>query len=281
MNYFKILGLEEEPFSTSPDPEFFYESIEHREALLRLEIAIKLKRGLSLILGDVGAGKTTLARKLFGIFSDKTKYLFNIILDPTSESEIEFLAALVELFGINPNGNNASPWPSVSGYKRAIEKYLFEKAVDEGKTIILLVDEAQKLTPSALESLRLLLNYETNKFKLLQLVLLGQMELLPQIKGIKNFWERIALKYIINPLNEEETNRIIQFRLKQAGYKNRKPLFNNEAISVIYEYTQGCPRHICHLCHDCLEKLVINNKEAVDKELVHDLIAEEIKIVNA
>ena len=90
MSYYKVLGLEEEPFSTSPDPAFFYESAEHREALLRLEIAIKQKRGASLVLGDVGTGKTTLARKLFHLFSDKAKYDFSIILDPGSETELDF-----------------------------------------------------------------------------------------------------------------------------------------------------------------------------------------------
>ncbi len=274
MSYFKILGLEEEPFSTSPDPEFFYESVEHREALLRLGIAIELKRGLSVILGDVGTGKTTLARKLFSLFSDKARYDFNMILDPVSESEPEFLLSLTDTFEIKPDNS------SVSGYKKTLERYLFQKGVDENKTIILLIDESQKLKPNAIEVLRTLLNYETNKFKLLQLVLLGQMELLPQIKEIKNFWERIALKYVINPLNEEETKEMIKFRLKQAGYKNRIPLFNNEAIGVIYNYTQGCPRRICHLCHDALEALVLRNKNAVDKEIVQDLIAEEVKVAN-
>lgn len=275
MSYFKILGLEEEPFSTSPDPEFFYESVEHKEALLRLGIAIELKRGLSLILGDVGTGKTTLARKLFSLFSDKTRYDFSMILDPASSTERQFLSALIDLFEIKPDN------PTISGYKKALERYLFQKGVDENKTVILLIDEAQKLSDSAIEALRTLLNYETNKFKLLQLVLLSQLELLPRIKEIKNFWERIALKYVINPLNEKETKEMIEFRLKQAGYKNKAPLFGDEAIRVIYNYTQGCPRRICHLCHDILEVLVMRNKDAVDKEIVQDLVAEQMKVVNA
>jgi len=272
MSYFKILGLEEEPFSTSPDPVFFYESLEHREALLRLEVAIELKRGLSVIMGDVGTGKTTLARKLFSIFSDKAKYDFTMILDPVSESEPEFLSSLTDSFEIK------SPDSSISAYKKSLEKYLFQKGVDENKTIILLIDEAQKLSPQTIEALRTLLNYETNKFKLLQLVLLAQMELLPLAKGIKNFWERIALKYVINPLNEKETGEMITFRLKTAGYRHRLPLFDKGAIESIYNYTQGCPRRICHLSHDALEMLVIKTRETVDKEIVQDLIGEEMKI---
>ena len=274
MSYYKVLGLEEEPFSTSPDPEFFYESSEHREAILRLEIALKLKRGLSMILGDVGTGKTTLARKLFSIFSDKTKYDFSMILDPASDSESSFLSSVTEAFEIKVDNLSAL------NYKKALENYLFQKGVDENKTVILLIDEAQKLNASSIEALRTLLNYETNKFKLLQLVLLGQMELLPQINQIKNFWERIALKYVINPLNEKEVKEMIAFRLKQAGYKSALPLFNEEAIDVIYNYTQGCPRRICHLCHDALEVLVMKSKSEVDKEIIQDLIGEEIKITN-
>jgi len=274
MSYFKILGLEEEPFSTSPDPAFFYESQEHKEALLRLGVAIELKRGLSVILGDIGTGKTTLARKLFSLFSDKSRYDFNMILDPASDSELEFLSSLTDSFEIKPDNF------SISGYKKALERYVFQKGVDENKTIIFLIDEAQKLNSSSIETLRALLNYETNKFKLLQLVLLGQMELLPQIKEIRNFWERIALKYVINPLSEEETRGMINFRIKQVGYKNGIPLFSDEAIGVIHNYTQGCPRRICHLCHDSLEALVIRNKERVDKEIVQDLISEEMKVAN-
>lgn len=274
MSYFKILGLEEEPFSTSPDPAFFYESQEHKEVILRLEIAIKLKRGLSVVLGDVGAGKTTLARKLFSIFSDKAEYDFNMILDPTSKSEYALLLTLGKVFEIKPG------FHSISNYKRAIEKYLFEKAVDDDKVVILIIDEAQKLNADTIEVLRLLLNYETNKFKLLQLVLLGQIELLPLIKGIKNFWERIALKYVVNPLNEEETKKMIEFRLKIAGYKQHLSLFTDSAIETIYNYTQGCPRRICHLCHNALETLVVRNKDRVDKETIQDLISEEIKIAD-
>ncbi len=274
MSYYKILGLEEEPFSTSPDPDFFYESAGHKEALLRLEISLNLKRGLSLILGDVGTGKTTLARKLFATFSDKTKYYFSMILDPASRSELDFHVSVADAFEIKPEVL------TVRGYKKAMERHLFQRGLDENKTVILLVDEAQKLNDSAIEVLRTLLNYETNKFKLLQLVLLGQTELLPQLKEINNFWERIALKYVINPLNEKEIKEMIEFRLRQAGYKHQMPLFNDDAISVIHDHTQGCPRRICHLCHDALEMLIIKNRPIVDRDVINELLSEEMSLVN-
>ena len=272
MSYFKVLGLEEEPFSTSPDPAFFYESISHREALLRLEIGIKLKRGLSVILGDVGYGKTTLARKLFSVFSDKSKYDFNMILDPTADSESEFLAILQDLLEIK------SESPSVFSCKRALERYLFQKGVEENKTTILLIDEAQKLAEPALEVLRMLLNYETNKFKILQLVLFGQIELLPLIRAKKNFWDRISLKYRIEPLTRQETKEMIHFRLTQVRYPNGYPLFNEDAIDAIYEYTQGCPRRINMICHDALEILVMKNLSRVNREVIQGLVAEELQV---
>ena len=274
MSYYKVLGLEEEPFSTSPDPSFFYESMEHREAHLRLEIAIKLKRGLSVILGDVGSGKTTLARKVFGQFSDKSQYELSMILDPVSNTEQEFLSLLAEAFGISPEQASAA------GYKKALERHIFQKGVNEDKTVILLIDESQKLSHHALEVLRTLLNYETNKFKLLQLVLFSQMELLPQLKGMKNFWDRIALKYVINPLNQKETKELILFRLTQAGYKQRIPLFNDVAIQLIYDYTKGYPRRITMLCHNALEMLIIRNKEVVDREIIEELVNEELKVAH-
>jgi general secretion pathway protein A len=273
MSYYKILGLDEEPFSTSPDPAFFYESLEHREALVRLEIAIKLKRGASLVLGDVGTGKTTLSRKLFSAFSDKSKYDFGMILDPAAESEQQFMESLVEVYDLKPENS------SLHGLKKAMERFLFQKGVDENRTVVLLVDEAQKLTPESMEALRTLLNYETNKFKLLQLVLMGQMELLPEIRKIRNFWERIALKYVINPLSEAETREMIEFRLKQAGYRSARPLFDAEALEEVFAFTQGCPRRINLVCHNALELAVMKNRPSVDRGIIQELVSEEMRIV--
>lgn len=275
MSYYKVFGLEEEPFSTSPDPAFFYESAEHREALLRLEIAVKLKRGASLVLGDVGTGKTTLARKLFHTFQDRTKYEFGMILDPGADSELELLASLADVFEIPSEADTAH------GYRKAIEAYLFQKGVSEGKTVILLIDEAQKLNAEAIEVLRTLLNYETNKFKLLQLVLFAQTELLPQVQRIHNFWDRLSLKYVINPLSLKETREIIAFRLKQAGYRKNAPLFTDGAVDMIFHRTEGCPRRIMMLCHNALENLVVKNRSVVDHEAIRELISEEARIVDA
>ena len=271
MSYYKILALEKEPFSTSPDPAFFFRSQSHESALKRLEITIRLRRGLSVILGDVGTGKTTLSRTLLQSFQGEDSFIFHLILDPNYKTEFQFLSSLAKMFGITPELR------STLEYKDAIEKYLFHKGVDENKTIILLIDEGQKLNANQLELLRILLNYETNEFKLLQLIILAQVELLPRIRRIRNFMDRIALKYLINPLDESETKQMIEFRLKQAGYIAAVPLFTDDAVKLIYEHTQGYPRKIALLCHDCVERIIMDEKQVVDREITQTVIDGEGK----
>ena len=270
MSYYTALSLQKEPFSTSPDPNFFFHSQAHRTALQRLEIAVRLRRGLSLILGDVGTGKTTLSRTLLQSFHGEDGFLFHMILDPTYKSEFQFLSQLVRMFGVRP------AFRSTLDYKDAIERYLFQKGVEEHRTIILMIDEGQKLSTPFLEILRTLLNYETNEYKLLQLVIFGQMELLPRLRKIKNFLDRISLKYIINPLDEHETKQIIEFRSAQAGFNSGRTLFAEEAVHLIFERTQGYPRRIAILCHDALEALVMDSKSMVDAELIRNLIRSEV-----
>lgn len=272
MSYFQILGLDKEPFSTSPDPEFFYQSQEHQAALTRLLIEIRLRRGLSVILGDVGTGKTTLSRKLFQLLRERQDTMFFMILDPTYETEEVFLESLLRTFQIQME----TPHPSLLDMKEAIKKYLFQKGIQENKTIILLVDEAQKLNQTSLEVLRVLLNYETNEFKLLQLVLLAQLELLPKIREMKNLMDRISMKYIINPLDDAETKQMIEFRIHQAGYRSSIPLFKEEAIVEIYQQTQGYPRRISMLAHKALKALVMDNKIVVDRDVIRKIVAEDI-----
>jgi len=272
MSYYSVLGLEKEPFSTSPDPLFFYHSPDHHAALKRLEIAIRLRRGLSLILGDVGTGKTTLSRTLLGAFKDEDNFIFHMILDPGFKSEYQFLASLVKMFGIT------TEFKSTLDFKEGLERYLFQKGVEENKTIVLLIDEGQKITSENLEVLRMLLNFETNEFKLLQLVIMAQVELLPRVKRVRNFMDRVALKYTINPLDEQETKELINFRLKQAGYKGENALFTDGAVRFIHEFTQGYPRKVAMLCHDCLETVVMKGLEAVDIDIVNGHIGEEVQV---
>ncbi|MCH7590233.1 AAA family ATPase [PVC group bacterium] len=274
MSYFKVLGFQKEPFSTSPDPEFFYQSKEHEKALTHILIELRLKGGLSVILGDVGIGKTTLSRKLIQELRDRDDFIFHIILDPSFENEQDFLTSLIRNFDIpQVSGTNVS----VNDLRESLERFLFQKAVHEGKTVTLIIDEAQKLNATSLEALRVLLNYETNEYKLIQLVLLGQLELHSRVMNIPNFLDRISFKYMLNPLDFKEVKEMIYFRMLQAGYDSRMDLFLDNAMEGIYEFTKGYPRKIIMLCRRALKSLVLKNKYVVDAELVRELIEEEAK----
>lgn len=272
MSYYKILGLTKEPFSTSPDPSFFFLSKEHRAAFCRLQIAISLRRGLSVIIGDVGTGKTTLSRKLAQVLSGDDSLSFHMVLNPYFKTEEQFLSRLAALFHIS-----LPPGASGLDHMEAVERFLFDVGVEQNKTVVLLIDEAQILPDFVFEILRILLNYETNEYKILQLVLVGQMELLPRISRMSNFWDRIALKYVLNPLGEEEVREMLEFRLKQAGYRGISPLFTNEAIRLIWNHTQGYPRKLSMMCHNSLESLVMYDKQIVDEAIARALIDADIK----
>ena len=272
MSYYRTLGLNKEPFSTSPDPSFFFLSREHKAAFCRLQISVTLKRGLSVILGDVGTGKTTLSRKLSQVLKDDPDVMFHMILNPWFRTEKQFLARLTNLFHIDMPAKATG-----MDYMDAIERYLFDKGVEERKTVVMLIDESQILPDFVLEILRILLNYETNEYKILQLVLVGQLELLPRIREISNFWDRIALKYVLNPLGETEVKEMIDFRLRQAGYGGNASLFSDEAIRAIWEHTQGYPRKLALMCHNALESLVMYDRKTVDGEIVEKVIEMEKK----
>jgi general secretion pathway protein A len=270
MQFYEVLGFKDEPFSTSPDPAFFYRSQEHEDCLQRLEISIRLRRGLNVILGDVGTGKTTLSRTLLQTLGNDPSFCFQVIIDPSFKSEFQMLSSLLEMYEIKSEGR------STLAYKDAFRDFLFEKGVKEEKTIVLLIDEGQKLTPTYIEVLRSLLNFETNEYKLLQLVIMGQMELLPRIRRMKSFRDRIALSYVLNPLNQEDTRDMISFRLRVAGHNNPESLFTEEAIEEIYHWTKGYPRQITTLCHNTLVTMFTMEKELVDKSVIIDTISKNI-----
>jgi len=275
MSYFKVLGFEKEPFSTSPDPEFFYHSREHETVLSNLLIELRLRRGMSVVLGNVGTGKTTLSRKLVQELKAREDFIFHIILNPSFDNEQTFLASLFRNFGIDlPSDPGAL---SLLDLRESFERFLFEKGVKEEKTVVLVVDEAQKLNENSLELLRVFLNYETNQFKLLQLILLGQLELYSTIMNMPNFFDRISFKFTLNPLDFDETREMIEFRIRQAGYRAGMHLFSDEAIKEIHRHTSGYPRQITMLCHRALKSLVLKNKFVVDPEMVRDLIDEDLK----
>ena len=273
MSYYKILGLDREAFSTSPDPAFFYESKHHKAALANLMIELRLRRGLSVVLGDVGTGKTTLGRKLIQMLRDREGFIFHLVLDPAYPSEELFLKSLTRTFGIEiPMAS-----PTLLDYKEALEQYLFRVGTRENQTVVLIIDEAQKMNPVSLEILRMLLNYETNEYKLLQLVLLAQVELMPNLVHMQNLLDRISMKCILEPLDEAETREMIDFRVRQAGFQGRYYLFSDDAIKEIHRATHGYPRKISMLCHKAIKTLVMRNRDVVDREVIEEIIIQEVR----
>jgi len=273
MSYYRILGLEREPFSTSPDPAFFYQSKNHRSTLANLMIELRLKRGLSVVLGDVGTGKTTLGRKLIQMLKERSGFVFHMILDPTYDSETLFFSKILQTLQIALPVGEAN----VIDHRETLERFLFRRAVEQQQTVVLIIDEAHKMNPLSLEALRTLLNYETNEMKLLQVVLLGQIELLPILTHMQNLLDRISLKQILTPLSQEETGEMIHYRLTQAGYRSRSPLFLDDAVEEIHHATQGYPRRISMLCHQALRLLIMRRQHAIDHELISELVQKEIE----
>lgn len=272
MSYYRILGLHDEPFSTSPDPSYFFLSAQHKAALTRLRIALSLKRGLSVIVGDVGTGKTTLSRKLSQVLREEPDVCFHMILNPYFKTQKQFLTRLVALLHAPVDPKKTTGLDCIE----AIEQFLYKTGVQEKKRIVLLIDEAQLLPDYVLEILRILLNYETNEYKILQLVLVGQMELVPVLSRMPNFWDRIALKCVINPLDLAEAKDLIRFRLQQAGYEG-SGLFAEEAVRLIHQHTKGYPRQMSMMCHNLLEMLVMRDRAIVDETLVREAITNELR----
>jgi general secretion pathway protein A len=268
MDYFTILNMEREPFSNSPDPDLFCPSRSHVECLQLLEMAIRLSRGLNVVIGEVGTGKTTLSRKLIQQFSaahDRDRVEVHLVLDPSFSTPEEFLASLAGFFGLTFR----EALPTERQFKEAIKASLFTKGIDEGKIAVLLIDEGQKLPGFCIEILRELLNYETNDRKLLQIVIFAQTEFEQAVRRYANFADRINLSYRLHPLNIVETGRMIKYRIAHASGQGQAPLrFSLPAIYAVYRATGGYPRAINMLCHHVVLAVIIQNRVRVSWSLV-------------
>ena len=268
MDYFKILNLSREPFSNSPEPNFFFQSPTHVRCLQKLELAIRLRRGLNVVMGRVGTGKTTLCRHLIAQFAQANEEAdaveTHLLMDPAFSTPLEFLSTVALGFGINgKRKRRTGPDPDVTDWqlKENIKNYLFTKGVGEKKIVVLLIDEGQKLPDFCLEILREFLNYETNENKLLQIVIFGQPEFQQLLNRMENVADRVNLVHMLEPLSFKETRGLIQFRLNQASEPGHIPaLFTRPALLAIYQATGGYPRKIITLCHQVMLAMIIQNR---------------------
>jgi general secretion pathway protein A len=265
MEYFKLLELSREPFSNSPDPAFFYESAQHKDCLQKLEIALRLRRGLNVVTGEVGTGKTTLCRQLIQVLSGDPGVSACLLLDPDFPDPRAFLAAVVQTVT-----GRASDDDKIPAMKEHLKQYLFREGVEEDRTIALIVDEGQKMPPDCLETLRELLNFETNAHKLFQVVIFAQNEFADILDGLPNLADRINLFYRLGPLNFKDTRALIRQRIHLAGGSDAlgTRLFSLPALWRIFRLSGGFPRKIVHLCHQCLLAMIIQNRTSVTRRMV-------------
>ncbi len=275
MSYYTLLGMDKEPFSTGPDPFFFYPTHAHKRVLMKTLIEVRLKRGLSLIMGNIGTGKTTLCRKMVQMFKERTDISVNMILDPLYKDEISFIDDLLRIFSIKKRF-----YMSIQDKKDSIKNFLLDQTLSKNKTIVLIIDEAQKMTVESLEVLRMLLNFETNDQKLLQIVLVGQLELKKQLKKMPNLVDRIGFKCLLKPLSDkDELKNMIDYRMSVVGERTVDDLFSEDAIDEIFKESLGFPRKIGMLCHKALRELVMRDDvNLISGSLVRE-VAEEEKVL--
>lgn len=232
--YESFFGLKEPPFNVTPDPRFIYLSRHHLEALSALLYGIESRRGFIEITGEIGAGKTTLCRTLLKELHGRahTAFVFNPKL-----SELELLQVIVEDLGVRPPGKRRKD------YFDSLNRFLLQE-LEKGMNAVMIIDEAQNLSPRALEQIRLLSNLETTREKLLQIILVGQPELrnLLARPDLVQLRQRIAIRYHLPALTVEETEKYLAHRLRVAGCEER--LFTPEAVERIYERSGGIPRLI-------------------------------------
>ena len=272
MELFESIGLKADPFTTSPNPDLFFPAKEHKQCLEGLELAIRMRRGLSVVRGGIGTGKTTISRKLIQNFSSEEdmKFVFYPVLDPKFESELELLQHLVDLFGIEEEAGS-----SVIDCRNQIEHHLINAGVEKGRVLVLVIDEGQNLKGEFLDVFRTLLNFETDEFKLLQLVIFGQPEMTSIIHEYPNFEDRITFNFELGPLDLESAEGIIKHRLSERGGGDRE-YFTKDAIKAIHNQTQGYPRKICKLCHQLLLNMMSENAETVTLSIVENTIGGKV-----
>lgn len=260
------LGLAEPPFSLSPDPRYFYMSLQHRATLAKARYAIDQRQGISVIYGDVGAGKTTIARHLFQIYHDRPDYETAYLPTPLYPSEFQFLKGICAEFGIQPKRSKISQLAAFNKFLNDIHR--------KTHNTLLIIDEAQILIGPQFELLRQLLNFETDTQKLIQIVLLGQNELRNKLRPKRALTSRLATRSTIEPLHYEDTVNMVNFRVMVAGRST--PLFTDEAVRKVYEYSKGMPRDICVLGLNVLPLAVVKRPRIIDVDIVDEAIEEMV-----
>ncbi|VAW12669.1 General secretion pathway protein A [hydrothermal vent metagenome] len=260
--YQDYYNLKEHPFNVTADPDFFYSSTKHSEAFSHLVYGIKQRKGILLVTGEVGTGKTTLCRTLLNRLDKNTKTA--LILNPRF-SDLQLLKLIMKDLGVE--GKFRNKFALID----ALNQFLLNES-SKGNNVVVIIDEAQNLKIPQLEQIRLLSNLETEKEKLLQIILVGQPELDEKLRNtaLRQLNQRITVRYHILPLDQNELSGYIHHRLQIAsGNQENSPKFTEKAINAIYEESFGTPRMINILCDRALLAGYVSATKMIDEKIVH------------
>lgn len=257
--YCQFYGLKERPFNVTSDPAFFFLSRKHEEALAHLLFGVSQRKGIIAVTGEIGTGKTTLCRFFLNQLGKDVKTAF--ILNPYF-SEIQLLEAIMKDFGLNLRHKTRF------SFVWEFNNFLLNEARYHNN-VVLIIDEAQNLKPRQLEQIRLLSNLETEKEKLIQIILVGQPELNQRLSlyELRQLRQRIMVTYHITPLDKDEVERYIRHRFNIAGAANRIK-FSDEALEAIADFSCGIPRLINIICDRALLAGFVAETYSIDLKLI-------------
>jgi general secretion pathway protein A len=263
--YESFYGLKEKPFTIQPDPDFLFLSGRHSMAYAMLEYGIRNRAGFSVICGDIGCGKTTLLRHLINNLGDE----LTVGIVYNTHQDMDDLVNWIMLAFDQPYEGK-----SYLAQFDAFQQFLIKSYV-ANKRAVLIIDEAQNLSPKALESLRMLSNINADKDQLLQVILVGQPELRDLLRrpDMKQFFQRVSVDYFIPPLKSAEVGKYIHHRMHIAG--RDEPLFTSAAIRLICDESQGVPRRINILCDTALVYGYSAEAHKIDLGIVRKVIKDK------
>ena len=261
--YLEQFGFTEKPFHITPNPRFVFLSKNHKDAFAHLLYGLQQRVGFLALIGEVGTGKTTVLRTLLGQL-EENDYSLALILNPCV-SAIELMETIHREFSIPcAEGQN------VGQLHESLNRFLLSQR-EQGRTVVLVVDEAQNLQPSVLEQLRLLSNLETETDKLIQMVLVGQPELDEMFdrEDLRQLKQRLVIRYRLLPMDESDSRQYVQHRLKVAGWKGG-PLFSARALRRVFAFSAGTPRLINLLCDRALLVAYSQDLQEIDHSVISD-----------
>ncbi len=261
----RYFGLKENPFNLTPDPQYLFLSDVHKEALSHLRYGIEQKKGFVLVTGEVGTGKTTLCRALLGMLGSNTKTA--LILNP-SLSDLELLQSINQEFGLQ------AELSSKKALLDELNAFLLEVKFTGGNAV-LIIDECQNMDAHVLEQVRMLSNLETEKEKLLQIIMVGQPELAGMLasSSLKQINDRIVLRYAIGPLSRDETRDYIAHRLMVSG-SHGDIRFTRSALRRIMGFSSGLPRRINAVCERALLIAYLKGTRKIDAPIIQTAVRE-------